>query len=297
MNRAFRIAAIVLLLAAGSACAGEEPEPAATTAATAAADGENVLEITQREYEFEIGGEPVAGTLTIDVTNEGEEWHEIVMAKLQDGKTLDDVRSALEEAGEDEDPFDEFGDENGRVIDDLGGSQFPGTSYQITGSSIVAGDYALICFVPDAEGKPHFSLGMLSEFTIAEGSADEAPEADVTFTADDEKLDGPKQIPAGETTMRIVNDSASTRELGLLRVKDGKTMKDVAESLEGADEGPPDPETAPFDYFAFVFDAEQDRSVTVDLTPGQWAIQVADPDDESSPPPDEDPYAVVFTVS
>ena len=296
MSRIVCAVCAVSLIAAASSCATDEPEEPEATA-TAAADGENVLTISTREYEFAVSGEPTAGTLTIDVTNEGEEWHEIVMAKLKDGKTLDDVRTALEEAGEDEDPFDEFGDENGRVIDDLGGSQFPGTSYRITGSSIVAGDYALICFVPDGEGKPHFSLGMVSEFTIADGSAKDVPKADVTFTAGDEKLDGPKQIPAGERTMRIVNDSASTRELGLLRVKDGKTMDDVAKSLEAADEGPPQPATAPFDYFAYIFDAEQDRTVTVDLTPGRWAIQAADPEDESSLPPDEDPYAVVFEVS
>lgn len=296
MSRIVRIVSVIVLAAVPLSCATDEPEQPEAIA-TAADDGENVLTITERDYEFEVSGQPVAGTLTVDVTNEGEEWHEIVMAKLQDGKTLDDVRTALEEAGEDEDPFAEFADDSGTVIDDLGGSQFPGTSYRITGSSIVAGEYALICFVPNAEGKPHFSLGMVSEFTIAEGSADEVPDADVTFTADNEQLDGPKQIPAGETTMRIVNDSAGTRELGLLRVKDGKAMKDVAASLEAADEGPPDPATAPFDYFAYVFDAEQDRSLTVDLTPGQWAIQVGDPEDESSPPPDEDPFAVVFTVS
>jgi hypothetical protein len=293
------VPALVVLLAAVSCASPETDDTDATPAATAGeADGANVLRVTQREYEFAVTGEPRAGTLTVDVSNEGKEWHELVMAKLKEGKTLTDVREALQNAGEDEDPFGEFADEDATgKIDDLGGSQFPGTSYAITGSGIAPGDYALICFVPDDDGKAHWSLGMLSEFTIAPGSAGDAPPPDVTYTAGAEGLDGPTEVDSGETEIRVANESGATRELGLLRVKDGKTMADVAASLEAADEGPPTPATAPFDYFAYIFDAEQTRTITVDLTPGTWAIQAADPEDESSPPPDEDPNAVVFTVS
>jgi hypothetical protein len=288
-----RVVLVAALLAFGMSCADDTSEPTATSEPAA----DNVLKIVEREYEFAVSGTPSAGTLTVDVSNEGKEWHELAMAKLLDGKTIEDLRTALEGAEEDEDPFEGIADESAEAVDDLGGSQFPGTTYAITGSDIVPGEYALLCFVPNAEGKPHWSLGMLTGFTIGDEESDASPEADVTFTADAERLEGPEQVDAGETSMRIVNDSGGTRELGLLRVKDGRTLDDVYESLEAAEDAPPDPSTAPFDYFAYVFDAEQDRTITVDLTPGTWALQAGDPEDESTKPLDEDPFVVVFTVS
>jgi hypothetical protein len=295
LSRIARGAVVVVLFTLGLSCANDaNDEPEATTETDAA----NVLSITARDYSFEVDGDAGAGALTIDVANEGKEWHEIVMAKLQEDKTLDDVREALENAGEDEDPFEAFEEESGTQIDDLGGSQFPQTSYEITGGGVEAGDYALICFVPNEEGKSHWSLGMLGEFTIGEGAgdADTGPAPDITYTIGDEGLEGPSEVDAGETSIRIVNDSSGTKELGLLRIKDGKTPKDVADSLAGADEGPPPPATAPFDFFAYVFDAEQDRTISVDLTPGRWALQSGDPEEQTDEPLDEDPFTVMFTV-
>ena len=257
---------------------------------------DNILRVTQRDYAFEVEGEPRAGTLTVEVENTGEEWHELAMAKLLPGKTLADVGVALEGAKEDENPLGSV-TEAEAVIDDLGGSQFPGTKYAITGSGIDAGDYALICFVPDAKGKSHWSLGMLTGFTVAEDMSDGGPPAAETFTVDDEGLDGPERLDAGQTTMRIVNDSKVNREIGLLKVEDGKTFEDVNKAFESAGDGPPDPATTPLDFFAFIFDAEQDRLITVDLTPGTWAINAPDPANPSELPPDKDPFAVVFTVS
>lgn len=270
---------------------------AAGTACGTGSDAGNVLTITEREYAFEVEGEARSGTLTIEVENTGKEWHELAMVKLKRGKTLADARKALEEAKEDEEPsFGAIADEN-EVIDDLGGLQFPGTKYGITGTGIASGDYALMCFLPNAQGKPHWSLGMLAGFTVADERDDEAPEADVTFTVDDKGLDGPERIDAGQTTMRVVNNSKVSREIGLLKIEPGKTVEDVMKSFESSVDGPPDPATAPLDFVAFVFDAEQDRSLTVELTPGQWAINSPDPEKPSELPLDNDPFAVVFSVS
>jgi hypothetical protein len=277
----------------GLAACGDDDDDG--TAATGG-EGENALTITERDYAFDVEGEATAGTLTIDVTNNGKELHELAMARLVDGKSLDDARSALESADpEDEDSLKGIIEEEA-VIDELGGVQLPGTSYAITGSGIEAGDYVLMCFIPNAEGKPHFSLGMLTGFTIGEGEGGEASDADVTYTASDDGLDGPETVDAGETTIEVVNDTSVNREISLIKVKDGKTMDDVGMWFEAADQGPPDVASAPLEFLAFIFDAEQDRTITVDLTPGQWAIQSADPEKPFEGPPTEDPHAILFMV-
>lgn len=294
-GRGRRVVAVVLSLALGAvgAACGDDDDGGDG----AAASSDSTLTITETDYAFEVSGEPSAGTLTIDVTNEGDELHELAMAKLRDGKTVDDAREALEAASpEDEDVLAEVAlPDSG--IDDLGGIQLPGTSYQITGSGMEAGEYVLLCFLPGPDDKPHFSMGMITGFTIAEGESSEPPEPDVTFTATDDGLDGPDAVDAGRTAIEIVNDSSVTREVLLLKISDGKTIDDVMAWFESAGEGPPDPATAPVDFFAYVFDAEQDRTMTVDLTAGEWAIGIQDPEKPFDGPPTEDPHVVFFEAA
>ncbi len=257
----------------------------------------NTLKITERDYEFDVEGEVEAGSVSIAVENSGTELHEIGMAKLLDGKTADDVAAALEAADEEtEDPLEGIVDDD-NVIDDLGGIQAPGTAYTITGAGVEAGDYVLLCFIPNSEGTPHFSLGMLTGFTVAEGDASDVPETDVTYTVGDDGLEGPTELDAGDTSIEIVNDSSTNREINLLKVAEGNTIDDVVAFFESAEEGPPDFASAPLDFFAFVFDGASDRTITVDLTEGQWAIQTPDPEQPFEGPPTEDPHTILLTVS
>lgn len=280
-------AAICLVIVA-TACAQDEG-PDATS-------GASVLSITERDYSFDVSGEVDAGTLSIRVANRGQELHEIAMAKLVDGKTVQDAREALQAATEeDEDPLAGIADDE-TPISGLGSAQLPGTSFTITGSGVDPGDYLLLCFIPNAEGRPHHALGMIDGFTVAESEVDEAPEADVTYAATDENLEGPESLPSGETTIEVVNDSSVDREITVMKVKEGSTLEDVGEWFQGADQGPPDPSTAPLDFLAFVFDGEQDRSLTVELTPGRWAVSSSDPEKPFEGPPTEDPHAVLITV-
>ena len=55
------------------------------------------------------------------------------------------------------------------------GSRRRAPAYTISGTGIEAGEYVLICFIPNSEGVLHAQLGMVSGFTIAEGDADQAP--------------------------------------------------------------------------------------------------------------------------
>jgi hypothetical protein len=103
----FGVAAAALSLGAGSTTAASsdttepassEPphtEPEHTMVATAGGDATgNTLHITERDYEFHVEGELTAGSVSIAVENLGAEIHEIGMAKLVDGHTVEEVRAA-----------------------------------------------------------------------------------------------------------------------------------------------------------------------------------------------------------
>jgi uncharacterized cupredoxin-like copper-binding protein len=303
------VAAAALSLGAGGTAAASgdttEPvrsEPAHTEAehtmvATATGDATgNTLHITERDYEFEVEGELTAGSVSIAVENLGAEIHEIGMAKLVDGHTVEEVRAALEAAGEDEDPLEGLVEEDS-VIDELGGVQAPGTAYTISGDGIEAGEYVLVCFIPNSEGVLHAQLGMVSGFTIAEGDANQSLQPDVTYTIGDDGLEGPTELAAGDTAIEIVNDSSTSREITLFRVKEGSTLEDVVAFFEAADQGPPDFSSGPIDFLAFVFDGASDRTITVDLTEGQWVLQTPNPEQPFDGDPTQDPHTILVTVS
>jgi hypothetical protein len=256
----------------------------------------NTLHITERDFEFQVEGEPTAGSVSIAVENLGSEIHEIGMARLVDGHTVEEVRAALETAGEDEDPLAGLVEE-GSVIDELGGIQAPGTAYTISGDGIEAGEYVLICFIPNSEGVLHAQLGMVSGFTIAEGDADPGPGPDVSYAVSDDGVDGPGELTAGNTVIEIVNDSSTNREITLFKVKEGSTLDDVGAFFEAADEGPPDFASGPIEFLAFVFEGASDRTITVDLTAGQWVLQTPDPEQPFEGDPTEDPHTTLITVS
>ena len=278
-----RLGVIILLI--GTASCGDDSA------------SDNTLQITARDYEFDVDGPLEAGSVSIAVENSGQEFHEIAMGRLLDGQTVEDARAALEAADEEtENPLDGIVEEDS-VIDELGGIQAPGTAYTITGAGVEAGDYVLLCFVPNSEGTPHTNLGMVAGFTVGEGDRSDVPDPDVTYTISDAGLEGPTELDSGETSIEIVNDSSTSREIILFKIAEGSSVEDVAAFFEAADEGPPDFTNAPLDFLAFVFDAESDRTITVDFTDGQWAIQTPDPEQPFEGPPTEDPHTTLVTVS
>jgi uncharacterized cupredoxin-like copper-binding protein len=118
------------------------------------------LVVDMLDFAFTIPGELSAGQQTWEVVNHGEQPHELVLGKIAEGKTLEDVMSYLttDDVGPDA-PFTPIGGTPG--LSTLH-SQF--VSFDLT-----PGEYVTLCFFPDPEsGKPHIALGMVSHFTVVE---------------------------------------------------------------------------------------------------------------------------------
>jgi hypothetical protein len=127
----------------GEAAASELPSDGGTIEAT--------------EYEFTASGLKSGGA-PILFANAGGEPHFIAAVGIKPGRTIADVRKFFEtEKGEP--PIDEARSFNTAVIE--------GGESQSIDVELEAGDYALLCFVPDrAGGPPHAVKGMISKVAV-----------------------------------------------------------------------------------------------------------------------------------
>lgn len=107
-------------------------------------------------YSFRVMGELTAGRRVIRVENVAEEPHEVFLARVPPGKRAKDVLQWLhKKAGPP--PFIPAG---GTLMLSRGRNAY------VT-ADLVAGEYVLICFVPDnRDGKPHVAHGMVRVITV-----------------------------------------------------------------------------------------------------------------------------------
>jgi hypothetical protein len=109
------------------------------------------------DYNFKLSAPILAGTRTIKVVNSGAQPHELELVQLAPGKTANDF---LAWAG-----GGMKGPPPAKPIGGIAGLE-RGMSQTFT-ANFTPGDYALICFIPDAkDGKPHFTHGMTKDFSV-----------------------------------------------------------------------------------------------------------------------------------
>ncbi len=117
--------------------------------------------MTLREYDFDLSTPLTAGTHTIRIENTGAQAHEVLLVRLNEGATVQDMVSYVDqmEAGTVAGP---------PPATPMGGvaGMAPGARNWIT-VTLTPGEYGLLCFVPDAaDGKMHTHHGRARQFTI-----------------------------------------------------------------------------------------------------------------------------------
>lgn len=116
--------------------------------------GSNFVSLVDYNFKFE---KPlVAGPQRLTVSTDAEQPHELTIIKLAPGKSAQDVLNWIEKM-------------QGAPPGNLAG----GVAGLVKGKTVSvplnleAGNYILICFVPDAkDGKPHFMHGMIQQVTV-----------------------------------------------------------------------------------------------------------------------------------
>jgi hypothetical protein len=194
--------------------------------ADAAAPGPHVVTVTARDFAFEAPETVPAGLVTFRLVNQGPDLHHVALVRLEGGKTLADLAQHQ-------------GPPPAWAVD-MGGPNavVPGASSEAT-VFLRPGSYALLCFVPTADGTPHLMMGMAKALTVA-GPAPERPlpEADVTLALNDYSFGWQGPTTAGDHVVRVRNDAAQSHEVVLVKLAPGKHATDVMAWLEGR-QGPP----------------------------------------------------------
>ncbi|MEO6447302.1 MAG: hypothetical protein ABIZ91_12140 [Gemmatimonadaceae bacterium] len=128
------------------------PAPA-TAAAAPVAD----VNIVMSDYAWEITPALTAGKHMIKLTNTAPQSHEMFIAQLAPGKTVADFMKWAETY------------EGPPPATPMGGiSAMPGGAEVYLPVDLPAGEYVLLCFIPDkTDGQPHIAHGMMKAITIS----------------------------------------------------------------------------------------------------------------------------------
>ncbi|HEU4563875.1 MAG TPA: hypothetical protein VFS05_04460 [Gemmatimonadaceae bacterium] len=240
--------------------------PRAGSSATASGRAPQVVTVTARDFAFDVPDTVRAGVTTVRIDNKGAEMHHVQLVRLDEGKTLADVFATLQQGGPPPAWAVMIGGPNAAV---------PGAETEAT-LELTPGRYALLCFIPSPDGKPHVMKGMSKELVVvpAYGATSAMPEAGLTMTLVDYGFSLSKPLTAGRHTIRVVNDAAQPHEVVLVALAPGKTPADMVAWIEKP-AGPP-----PGRPLGGVVGLAKGMSnlITVELTPGEYGLICFFPD-------------------
>jgi plastocyanin len=218
----------------------------------------NVLDVRGDEYAFVMSEQIQPGWTTIDFTNTGAEPHEFALFRLDEGKTIDDVRELLSDPDAQQQGPPEW-------VTILAGvpTLAAGAESSLT-QELEPGRHVLVCFLEGPSGRPHFADGMIRELVVAGEASGDEPDADAELALG-EGLEAP-EVEAGERTLRFRNDGKEPSSLFLVAYEPGETAEDLERWEAAGAKGP-----APAEFLGGAIDVPAKSSVyyTIDLEEGR----------------------------
>lgn len=137
------------------------PLTASFTAGKTTDAGEPSAGVTAQlaDFAFILPDEIAAGPQTWMIENTGAQWHEMGIVKLAEGTTVDDVVAMLSQPEQDgPPPFEDVA-----FLSPMGAGQRAWVTWDLP-----AGEYTIICFLPDLAGdmSPHAAHGMVRTLVV-----------------------------------------------------------------------------------------------------------------------------------
>ncbi|MFL5495703.1 MAG: hypothetical protein ACJ8DC_15065 [Gemmatimonadales bacterium] len=275
-------ALFVLLAGLVAGCTSERPAdhassaPAVAPAATPATApaGPAQVTITATDFKLDLPAQIPAGVVSLHLVNRGKELHQAQVVRLEEGKTLDDFAKAMKQNGPPPSWVKFIGGPNGVAPDQDANSTM----------ELAPGHYAVLCYIPGADGVPHVMKGMVQPFEVTAGAgaaADQLPAADVTVKMADYSFEASQPLTPGHHTILVENVGPQQHEIVLLKLSPGKSVRDFGKwAVEGM-KGPP-PGMPLGGLGAMEKDA---RGVfVVDLAPGDYGFICFVPDVKDQKP-------------
>jgi hypothetical protein len=240
----------------------------AKQSAPAAQAAPSVVTITGSDFAFSAPDTVPAGLVTLRFLDQGQEPHQVVVMRLDSGKTMADLQTMMAHPNA---PIPAW------LAFPMGVSVIaPGDSGNAT-ALLSPGHYAMVCFISSPDGTPHLMKGMVRPFEVAASGMAPAPEptADITITEKDYDFVLSIAITAGTHTIRVENAGPQVHEIALNQLAPGKTLADFQAWVQGGMKGPP-----PAKPFGGVTgpDVGGHQFFTATFTPGTYVLICFVPD-------------------
>jgi hypothetical protein len=218
-------------MAALGALAGcSSAEPGVRAAGTGSADGTHEVTVRATEFAFAPEGPIPAGVTRVLLEDVGRQPHHMELYRLEEGKTLTDLLSLLDEPT----AFP------GWVVGVGGpGAVEPGETVDST-MLLEPGSYAYVCYAPDSLGVQHYKHGMVQGLEIAPRTDawTVEPAADVTLRLEEYDFTFAPSLAAGRHTIRVENSGAQTHQAFIFRLDPGRSQDDFLRWTEAEEVGP-----------------------------------------------------------
>lgn len=232
-----------------------------------------VVTVVTHEYSFEAPKSIRAGTVTFRLVNRGKELHHVWLARLDQGKTIDDAVAAFKAGGPPPSWIVDVGGPNAPV---------PGGAAEAT-VTLAPGNYMMLCLIPSgSDNVPHVMKGMMAPLTVTGAPvAATEPEPDTHVKLVDYGFEISKPLTAGHHVLHIMNGAQQTHELFLAKLAPGKTAADLAAWIEGGQKGPPP--AMPMGGITGIA-PNGHATLAVDLQPGNYGMYCFVPDMKDGKP-------------
>lgn len=199
----------------------QQPAESPPQSEQAPADEVQVVEVSAREFAFEGPDEVTAGWTTFRLNNQGQQDHFLLIYRLPDGITqaevleqavpvYDRVMEMLQDGEIDQAGAGEYLGEHLPEwffeVEFLGGPGLvaPGGAAETTVALDRPGLYLMECYVKDANGMFHSSMGMQKQFTVTGPRREaEPPQADFELTLADAGIEAPETLAPGTYTVGV----------------------------------------------------------------------------------------------
>lgn len=271
MKGRYLVLAPILSLAAACSQGDQKGSDSTTAAAEPAAPA--AINLRATDYAFEAPDTVSAGPTWVRMTNDGKEFHHVVIVHMDAGHTLDELLKAIS-AGKPPEWAHMVGGPIGPS---------PGGATTSTAVPLRPGSYALICMVPSPDGVLHVAKGMVRPMTVTPATAAAATAPIVsttTLTLADYSFTLTSPLTAGKNTIRVVNGGGQPHEVVIVRVFPGKTVQDIAAFAEKPAGPPPGEVVGGASFIA----GDVANFIEVDLPPGDYGFVCFLPDVKDGKP-------------
>ncbi len=263
--------------------------------ASESADAETgVVEVTAKDFEFEMPGEIPSGWTTMRFVNEGEQEHFFLLWRLPEGKSFADYRSQVAgtflrvwsryDSGDltREETLEALGEELPgwfftEAVPSGGAALTEGGRTSRVTLELEPGTYAVECYVKTPQGTWHTDRGMLRSLTVTGDATGTAPpEADAELVLSNYAIATEGRLAAGARTVAVrvtdTPDGFMAHDVNLFRLEEGTTVEEIVAWMDWMDlDGFRSP--APGQSLGGVESMEAGSTgyMTVELEPGRYA--------------------------